>query len=112
MSFWQNRYTFLTESIEKGNNSNAFPELLEKAVEQGGFSCIWISNYSYLEPIPDTFRSVRPADFDFLSPGAPNFVKNAEKAKTDFLIPTGGIYFQGWVCIRMASLEQHAWPRT
>ena len=34
LKFWQNRYTFLTESIEKGNNSNAFPELLEKAVEQ------------------------------------------------------------------------------
>ena len=34
LKFWQNRYTFLTESIEKGNNSDAFPALLEKAVEQ------------------------------------------------------------------------------
>ena len=34
LKFWQSRYTFLTESIEKGNNSEAYPSLLEKAVEQ------------------------------------------------------------------------------
>lgn len=34
LKFWQSRYTFLTESIEKGNASEAYPSLLEKAVEQ------------------------------------------------------------------------------
>ena len=34
LKFWQNRYNFLTESIEKGNSSEAYPSLLERAVEQ------------------------------------------------------------------------------